>query len=374
MPKAGEVIEFNRVKQFKYIKPIGAGGTGDTHLFEDETTDMLFAFKKYVPKDTKYKDELYLRFVDEIKILFKISHPNIVRIYNYYLYPEIKLGYLQMEYVDGVSIDKFQPDGWGKEWSDIFIEVIRAFEYLENNDILHRDIRPENILIDKFENVKLIDFGFGKKLDSKERDGKSVLLNWPVTELPEEILNEGIYNHQSEVYFVGKLFQNMLEENADDFCFNHIIEKMTKTKPKQRYKSFVEVSKEISAGIIGKIDFSESEKEIYISFANELSRKITKFNDRFSPINDIHTIISMLASLVKDSALEKYIQANDRFINCFISGSYTYNTVRDIEVECVKQFYEFFISLNSFKQKIVLDNVYNRLSLIRVEITDELPF
>jgi serine/threonine-protein kinase len=44
MPKAGEVIEFNRVKQFKYIKPIGAGGTGDTHLFEDETTDMLFAF------------------------------------------------------------------------------------------------------------------------------------------------------------------------------------------------------------------------------------------------------------------------------------------------------------------------------------------
>lgn len=62
---------------------------------------MLFAFKKYVPKDFNYIDELYKRFVDEIKILFTISHPNIVRVYNYYLYPEIKHGYLQMEYIEG---------------------------------------------------------------------------------------------------------------------------------------------------------------------------------------------------------------------------------------------------------------------------------
>lgn len=374
MLKVGEIIEFNRVKQFKYIKPLGVGGTGDTHLFEDETTDMLFAFKKYVPKDTSYKDEFYERFVDEIKILFKISHPNIVRIYNYYLYPEIKLGYLQMEYVDGVSIDNFQPYAWGKEWSELFIDVIRAFEYLENNDILHRDIRPANVLIDKYENVKIIDFGFGKKLDSEERDGKSVLLNWPVTELPEETYYKGIYNHQSEIYFVGKLFQNILEENIGDFCFNHIIQKMIKTKPSQRYRSFIEVSKEISAGIISKIDFSDSEKEIYISFADELSNKITKFNDGFSPLNDINTTTAMLATLIKDSSLEKYIQANNRLINCFVSGSYTYNTRQDIEVECLKQFYEFFISLTSFKQKIVLDNIYTRLSLIKVEIVDDCRF
>lgn len=90
----GQKIEFAGTKELKFIKSLGQGGTGDTHLFEDETTDMLFAIKKYAPKDLNYLDEFYSRFVDEIKILFKISHPNIVRIYNYYLYSEFKTGYL----------------------------------------------------------------------------------------------------------------------------------------------------------------------------------------------------------------------------------------------------------------------------------------
>ena len=112
----GQVIEFDRKKEFKYVRPLGKGGTGDTHLFEDETTNILFAFKKYNPVDIDRIDEYYKRFVDEIKILFKIAHPNIVRIYNYYLYPELKLGYLQMEYVEGVEIDSYIPEWWNKPW------------------------------------------------------------------------------------------------------------------------------------------------------------------------------------------------------------------------------------------------------------------
>ena len=76
----GDVITFNSKKAFTYIKPLGSGGTGDTHLFLDETTRIQFAIKKYVPKDSQFTDEDYRRFVDEIIILFNISHPNIVRI------------------------------------------------------------------------------------------------------------------------------------------------------------------------------------------------------------------------------------------------------------------------------------------------------
>lgn len=47
-----------------------------------------------------------------------------------------------MEYVNGVSIDKFETDIFGKDWSDVFKEVIYALEYLEQNRVLHRDIRP----------------------------------------------------------------------------------------------------------------------------------------------------------------------------------------------------------------------------------------
>lgn len=374
MLKPGDIIEFDRKTQFKFIRSLGEGGTGDTLLFEDETTNMLFAFKKYSPKNPDYIDEYYSRFVDEIKILFKTSHPNIVRIYHYYLYPEWKLGYLQMEYINGIPINKFEPLLWSKEWHDIFIEVISAFEYLESNGILHRDIRPQNILIDEMENIKIIDFGFGKNLKCREQNSNSVFLNWPVTELPEETQLEGIYNHQTEIYFVGKLFYHLLREQIEEFKFYHIVEKMIKVKPNQRYKSFNEVSKEISKGILSEVDFTDSEKRIYIDFADQLTNHISKFYDKFIPMNDINTTINSLANLIRDSALEKYIQANNLLINCFVNGRYSYYKKNDIEVDCVKAFYELLISLKTQKQKIVLDNISLRLSKIEIKIEDDLPF
>lgn len=197
----GNEIEFNNSKYFKYLKELGQGGTGEIHLFLDETTDMKFAIKKYSPYNENYREEFYERFVNEIKILFKISHPNIVRIYNYYLYPKYFVGYLQMEYIEGMTIDEYNPSFWDKQWEEIFIEAISAFCYLENKKILHRDIRINNIMITEEQEVKIIDFGFGKNFENLQEEKNSIFLNWPVTELPEEIKINKEYNQQSEIYF-----------------------------------------------------------------------------------------------------------------------------------------------------------------------------
>lgn len=373
MLQAGQVIPFPSIKRFTYLNPLGKGGTGDAHLFWDETTDMLFAIKKYNPKDEKYIDEYYKRFVEEIKILFQLSHPNIVRIYNYYLFPQAKVGYLQMEYVDGVPIDKYVPDEWGKDWNDIFIEIISTFEYLESNNVLHRDIRPENILIDKNENVKIIDFGFGKLYENQNQSGNSVVLNWPVTELPEEIYN-GNYNHRTEIYFIGKLFEHLLKHDEGVFKFHDIVNKMTKVNPTQRYISFNEISKEISTGILREVDFSENEKYIYQKFADQLSNHIISYTDEFRPINDQEVTLDLLVKLIRDSALEVFIQSNNRLIACFIYGPFIYSDKTNIEVKCVKDFYNLLRVLSTQRQKIVLNNIYSRLSRIRVVVDDEIPF
>nr|WP_254075532.1 protein kinase family protein [Paenibacillus tritici] len=371
----GEIVKFNSMKNFRHLSPLGAGGTGDAHLFKDETTDMLFAFKKYSPKGSNDTDDTFRRFVDEIKILFKLSHPNIVRIYNYYLYPEAKSGYLQMEYVEGISIDKFESK-LGKDWATIFKEIIYAFEYLEENKILHRDIRPSNILIDKDENVKIIDFGFGKKLEVEEIGGRSIFLNWPVSQLPNETQLEGIYSHQTEIYFVGKLFQNILRDlgKETDFKFNYIVDKMIKINPTERFKSFNEISQFISAGIISEINFSRIEKESYKHFADALVSHISYYNDKYDPINDIDVILSRLGVLIRNSSLETYIQDNSQLVRCFIKGGYGFDSKRDINVSHVKDFYQLIVRLEPYKQKIVLDNLYTRLASINVIIDDGLPF
>ncbi|MED3383945.1 protein kinase family protein [Bacillus subtilis] len=374
MVKPGTVVEFNTEKQFIHVKTLGQGGTGDTHLFKDETTDMFFAFKKYAPKDTNYIDENYKRFVDEIKILFTLSHPNIVRVYNYYLYPEHKLGYLQMEYIDGVSIAEFEPV-W-KDWPEIFTETISAFEYLEFNNILHRDIRPANIMIDKQENVKVIDFGFGKKLLGQEVDGRSVLLNWPVTQLPNETADKGVYNHQSEIYFVGKLFSNIIGENLPNFKFKYIIDKMIQLDPRERYSNFQDISVDISQGVLAK-NFTEEEKNLYRDFAEILSKYIVSHSNRYEPVKDPNIILNQLSTLIRNSSLEEYIQDNQQLIDCFINNPYIFKTIKDIPLSIVVDFYRFLQSLSADKQKIVLDNIDVRLSNIKIEIDiddGDLPF
>ncbi|MBU3130280.1 protein kinase family protein [Clostridium tagluense] len=375
MLKKGDIVEFDRKKHFKYIKPLGSGGTGDAHLFEDELTGLFFAFKKYSPKNINYLDEFYERFVDEIKILFNISHPNIVRVYNYYLYPETKVGYLQMEYVEGTTINNYVDDGWGKDWNEIFMEVIDAFKYLEDNNILHRDVRPANILIDSVGNIKIIDFGFGKKLEQTERDGKSVLLNWPVTNLPDEILRDGTYNHQTEIYFLGKLFKSLSTNFDDDFRFSHIIEKMIQENPLNRYVSFIEVSQDISVGVLSEMKFSPGEKEIYQRFSEELYSKINHFTSSFEPVNNTKAIIDSLANVIRKNTLETFIQGNNTLINVFIHGGYNYNSVQDIEVEKVKDFYKMLINLPDTKKKVVVDNIYTKLNTIKFMIDDDdIPF
>lgn len=373
--KNGDVITFEAQKNFTFVKTLGGGGTGDTHLFKDETTDIYFAIKKYVPKDKRYIDEYYHRFVDEIKILFNISHPNIVRIYNYYLYPEAKTGFLQMEYVDGATIDKYIPFLDDKSWEDVFSDVINAFEYLEKHNILHRDIRPQNILVDKNGNVKIIDFGFGKQLQGDKNDNNSILLNWPATEMPNEVVLHQEYDERTEVYFVGTLFKHLLKDEFKDFRFQHIVEKMTKIHPEQRYVSFSDVMSDITSGVLSEIDFTKEQKDCYREFANAVCSHINNYIDKYLPINDMGTSLAKLAELIRNSALEEYIQNNSQLIDCFVGGTYNYNTRTDIEVKIVTDFYSLITTLEQPKRKLLFANIYTRLSAIRTESDDnDLPF
>lgn len=378
MLENGQVIEFDRKKYFTYLRPLGSGGTGDTYLFKDETTDMLFAIKKYSPKGDNDIKENYIRFVDEMKILFNISHPNIVRIYNYYLYPEIDLGYLQLEYIDGIAIDKYISEPWIKSWDDIFTETVYAFRYLEEKGILHRDIRPSNIMIDKDNNVKIIDFGFGKKIDIDDPSPNSVILNWPVSQLPKEMLQKEEYSYKTEVFFIGKLFSNLvIDEDIEEFGYKDIITKMTQVEPKNRYASFDEVFNAINEKNLIEIDFDKTQRKIYIEFAKEISKHINCFKSERILKNDIPTIINELLDLIRRNALEYYIQNIEILLNIFISSSYTIEKSNDIKFETVFNFYNFFINLPQNKQSVVIDNLHSRLSTIYItfELDDEeLPF
>ena len=197
----GDVIPF--IKQKDYImvnNDLGGGSFGKTVLLQDPFIDELFVAKKYEPEYDGIKEQFYKNFLDEIKILYKLNHRNIVRIYNYYAYENIYTGYILMEYIDGENIGDFISDYFAPfaeiTLDDVFLQLIDAFCYIEAHGIIHRDIREGNILVDKSGTVKVIDFGIGKiasRVDGGDADSLVADINRAASDtLPQEYY-DGIY-------------------------------------------------------------------------------------------------------------------------------------------------------------------------------------
>jgi serine/threonine-protein kinase len=130
-----QVIKFVRQKDFLLEKRLGQGATGHTVLLHDPVINERFACKKYEPANPAHASRFFDLFVREIKLLHLLNHPNIVRVFNYYLFPNQNTGYILMEYVDGMPLDTHLLISPG-EINGIFAQTINGFAYLEENGIL----------------------------------------------------------------------------------------------------------------------------------------------------------------------------------------------------------------------------------------------
>jgi serine/threonine protein kinase len=175
--REGDVTTFLRKKDYRLIRELGHGACGKTVLLFDEQIDEYFVCKKYQPFSESQRETLFKNFVGEIKLLHQLHHANVVRVFNYYLYPESLAGYILMEFVDGSDIEEFvkvHPE----QCNELFVQAISGFAYLERSGILHRDIRPMNLLVSREGRLKIIDLGFGKRVRVTADFAKSITLNW----------------------------------------------------------------------------------------------------------------------------------------------------------------------------------------------------
>ena len=150
---------------------------------------------------------------------------------------------------------------------------------------------------------------------------------------------------------------------------------MIDTNVNKRIESFTRISQLILTDIFEHISFTIEEKNIYGSFAEALSNHLSKFT-KAEPIFEYNpdVIISNLEKLITENVLEKNIQNNSKLIECFLKGSYRYSTIKNIEVSCVISFCKFLKYKPNHMQKIVVNNIIERLKTIPIEFGDELPF
>lgn len=351
-----QVVVFK--KFLREVGVLGQGATGDTRLFEDVNTGWKYAIKKFSPYYEEQKDDHFIRFINEIKILSEILHPNIVRLYDFYLFPDAKQGFIRMEFVEGCSIDEFDVQKSGRSWDNIFIDLIDAFNYLEESGILHRDIKFDNILINSRGVPKIIDFGFGK-INFQESGKTSVIMQTPFLEDPEEVVTRNTYNHSSEIFYLGKMFKELGLIDNPSFTHKKTLEKMQQYYESQRYKSFKDVKDAINLKFID-MNFSREQKEKYLSFADSISKILVSHEDAIQLFDNYEIVVKNLNELIRKSILEDFLQKSSDLLNCFIDNDFTFKST-EVSMDVIRNFYDLLVSEDNYKRNIIIDNINTRI-------------
>ncbi len=372
------VIEFVRKRNYVLVRELGQGACGKTVLLRDDVIDELFVCKKYSPYYEEHKQEFFDNFLREIKLLHDVYHQNVVRVFNYHLYPEKLTGYILMEYIDGSDLDEYVRKT-PSALADIFIQTIKGFCHLESRNILHRDIRPMNLMVTNDGTVKIIDLGFGKRVEVADDFDKSISLNW-WCEPPNEFLEKN-YNFATEVYFVGKLFERVVQDlSIEDFQYRSVVRKMCQIDPANRFASFLDVEREVLSNKLSEIHFFGQELNSYRAFANDLTEHVAKIENGTKYTDDHEKIVAKLESEYRNFMLEDEAPDCVPILRCFLNGGFKYHK-SGFKVSCVKNFISLMRSSSDEKKRIILANIQSRLDAVgRYEnqkfsgFDDDIPF
>ncbi|WP_372368105.1 protein kinase [Candidatus Uabimicrobium sp. HlEnr_7] len=266
---------------YEIIKEIGAGGMGVVYKAKQHSLDRFVAIKMIVPSLSS--DEIFVkRLQTEAKVMAQLQHANIVSAIDFGFQNDSY--YIVMEYVEGQSLQqKIKQNGAlsEKKVLKLGLAIANALECLDENELVHRDINPSNILIDKNNIPKLTDLGLVKSSEFEDELGASsdMWVGTPQYMSAEQIQSEQDLDIRSDVYSLGAslyyaatgkhrfraassiavvyhqmlLEPPLLEQDMATFSPNlgEILYKMLEHKPKNRYQNPEELVSDLKAALSG---------------------------------------------------------------------------------------------------------------------------
>lgn len=217
MPKMTEmaktvVKKSPKLGRYEVLEQIGRGAMGIVYKGKDPILNRLTAIKTIRFSDEFDEDNVDViktHFYREAEVVAKLSHPNIVTIYD--VGEDLDLSFLAMEYLQGESLEKYTSQGNlfpVKKCLEIIAQVCDALEYAHTHDIIHRDIKPANIMMLGDGSIKVTDFGIARATTStKTRTG--IIKGTPYYMSPEQ--TKGLkLSGRSDIFSLGVVFYQLL--------------------------------------------------------------------------------------------------------------------------------------------------------------------
>lgn len=195
--------------RYKLKETIGGGGMANVYLAEDIILNREVAIK-VLRLEYANDEEFIARFDREAQAATSLSHPNVVNIFD--VGEEEHILYMVMEYVEGLTLKEYiQRNGPidVEEALNIMKQITSAIAHAHANDLVHRDIKPQNILIDAYGNVKVTDFGIAIALSATALTQTNSILG-SVHYLSPEQARGGTATKKSDIYSLGIVLYELL--------------------------------------------------------------------------------------------------------------------------------------------------------------------
>ena len=198
------------IGRYHIVDELGRGGMAVVYKARDTTLDRFVAIKLILPGQQQ-TDRFLKRFIREAKALAQLSHPNIVKILDYGEYEGSP--YLVMEYIPAGSLmSKMGQPISASESAGILLPITYALQHAHEHKIIHRDVKPQNILINESGQPMLADFGIIKLMDTDESQsltGAGAMVGTPSYMSPEQIKGRQV-DGRTDVYALGIIFFEMV--------------------------------------------------------------------------------------------------------------------------------------------------------------------
>jgi serine/threonine protein kinase len=191
---------------------IARGSFSDVFLGKHRYNNSKVAIKRIKVKNAHKLDKIVSR---EIEIHSKLRHPNIIRLYDTQINYTTNYVYLIMEYCSIGSLKDYQATHFFTEADiqNIMHQIVAGLRYLYDSGVLHRDLKPQNILLDEYRNIKLIDFGLAREFhDSHSDDGVSMFDTFcgsPMYMSPE-MVHHRCYDTMSDIWSLGVIMFELI--------------------------------------------------------------------------------------------------------------------------------------------------------------------
>ena len=222
-------------ERYRLERPLGRGGMASVWLATDEVLDRPVAIK--VLSDTIASDpEFVARFRREARIAASLSHPNLIGIYDYAEGEERP--YLVMEYVEGDNLAERVDGGATVDPERLARELLGALAHIHGAGILHRDVKPQNVLLDPGGDIKLIDFGIALPRDATALTRTGNLLGTARYVAPE-VMSGGAATERSDLYSCGVVLRDCMGSQPPRHL-SDLVARMTSQDPDRRPASATE--------------------------------------------------------------------------------------------------------------------------------------